>query len=281
MANNILVGDIGSTKSVWRKNFGTSSGALLHGYNPVVHAAETGHRLLVELSGTLEGLAPDAIYYFGTGIIDEHARGQVLLLLQSYFPDASITIESDMMGACQATCGDQPGTVAILGTGSNAAVFDGKSIIRKATTLGYLLGDEGSGCDIGKQLAKAYFYNTMPAHLRNVVEPFFKHDRVAFLRTMYASGAPNQLLAESVRGIADVQDDRWVNQLLRECFSSFITTHISPLKPDGPVHVIGSIGYIFSASVKREFEHAGFSTGQFIRDPVQALFEKLNHDNNT
>ena len=278
MANNILVGDIGSTKSVWRKNFGSSTGAMLHGYNPVAHAAEAGHRLLVELTGTLEGIAPDFIYYYGAGIIDEDIRQKVLHLMQPFFPAAVIRIESDMTGACLAACEDQPGTVAILGTGSNAAVFGGQHIIRKTTTLGYLLGDEGSGSDIGKELARAYFYDRMPSHLRIHVDPFFKQDRVAFLRALYASGAPNQLLAESVRGIADVQRDPWLSDLLSSRFATFIETHLVPLQPEGPIHVVGSIGYIFSVLVQRQLEHAGFTTGQFIRDPVQAIFEKLNHD---
>jgi hypothetical protein len=180
-----------------------------------------------------------------------------------------------------AACGNLPGTVAILGTGSNAACFDGQHITRKATTLGYLLGDEGSGCDIGKALAKAYFYNTMPQHIRAHVDTFFKQDRIAYLRLLHTSHSPNQLLAESVRGIAECQHDPWISTLLSNRFSIFIETHLAPLTPEGPVHVIGSIGYIFSALVRDALQQAGFMPGHIIRDPVQILFEKLNHDPTT
>jgi N-acetylglucosamine kinase-like BadF-type ATPase len=183
-----------------------------------------------------------------------------------------------MTGACVAACGHSPGTVAILGTGSNAALYDGRTIIRKAITLGYMLGDEGSGSDIGRQLARAYFYGDMPVHLRSHLDPFFRNDRIAFLRTLYSSGAPNQLLAECVKGIAELQEDPWINTLIRKCISGFISTHLTPLQPTGPVHLVGSIGYIFSGIVLDELVQAGYVPGTVIRDPVQLLFENTTHD---
>jgi glucosamine kinase len=281
MANNILVGDIGSTKSVWRKNFGSSAGILLHGYNPVVHDAGIGEQLLIELTNALEGIQPDFIYYFGAGIIDEATADQLSGKAQQYFPNATLVVKSDLMGACIAACGNEAGTVAILGTGSNAAVFDGTAITRRAATLGYMIGDEGSGNDIGKQLARAYFYDTMPSHLRAHLDPFYNNDRNAFLQNLYTSGAPNQFLAEAVKGIAEVKDDQWIAQLVRNCISNFIQTHVLPLHASGPIHVIGSIGYIFSDLVREEITRAGLTPGQFIRDPVSHLYEQLNHDKST
>jgi glucosamine kinase len=281
MANNILVGDIGSTKSVWRKNFGSSAGILLHGYNPVVHDVRIGEQLLIELTHALEGIHPDFIYYFGAGIIDQAAVDRLSGMAKQFFPEASLVIESDLMGACMAACGRNAGTVAILGTGSNAAVFDGTAIARRATTLGYMIGDEGSGNEIGKHLARAYFYHTIPTHLRSHLDPFYHNDRSAFLQNLYTSDAPNQFLAEAVKGIAEVKEDPWIDQLVRTCIAGFIQTHLLPLNAIGPIHVIGSIGYIFSAIVTEEITRAGLTPGQIIRDPVSLLYEQLNHDKST
>ena len=281
MANNILVGDIGSTKSVWLKNFGPTTQVILRGFNPIVHTAEEGARLFVELEASLEGTQPDLIYYFGAGILGDTARDKVLAMAKPIFPSATIQVESDMAGACKAACGAEPGTVAILGTGSNCAIYDGSQITRKATTLGYILGDEGSGSDIGKKLAQAYFYQTMPLHLREQLHPYFKHDRISFLQALYNSDTPNQVLAESVQGIGDQQHDPWVASLVCNCFSSFIYTHLLPLQPVGPVHLVGSIGYIFSALLQQELIKAGLTPGRILRDPVQQLFENLTHDQTT
>lgn len=278
MANNILVGDIGSTKSMWLRNFGTTARVEMRGFNPIAHSAADGIRLFVELEASLEGIKPDLIYYFGAGILDDTARDKVRVIATDFFPSASIQIESDMLGACKAACGNEAGTVAILGTGSNCAVYDGSQVIRKATTLGYLLGDEGSGSDIGKKLAQAYFYQTMPQPIRELLDPYFKNDRISFLHDLYTSSTPNQLLADCVKGIGDKQSDPWVATLVSHCFSSFIYTHLIPLQPVGPIHLIGSVGYIFSALIQHELIKAGLIPGSIIRDPVQQLFETLTHD---
>ncbi len=48
--------------------------------------------------------------------------------------------------------GDEPGFAAILGTGTNSCLYDGNDITLNIDSLGYFLGDEGSGCFIGKRI---------------------------------------------------------------------------------------------------------------------------------
>jgi N-acetylglucosamine kinase-like BadF-type ATPase len=75
-----------------------------------------------------------------------------------------------------------PEQLVILGTGSHAAVFDGTKIIRQASSLGYLLGDEGGGSDIGKELIKAYFYQQLPPKIAADMETMINGDRSDFYK---------------------------------------------------------------------------------------------------
>jgi N-acetylglucosamine kinase-like BadF-type ATPase len=52
-------------------------------------------------------------------------------------------------------CG-KPAIVCILGTGSNSCYFDGENLKIELPSLGFLIGDEGSGSAIGKQLVRRF-----------------------------------------------------------------------------------------------------------------------------
>lgn len=61
-----------------------------------------------------------------------------------------------MLAAARASCGMEEGVVCILGTGANACHYDGENITERMISLGYALGDEGSGNYIGKLTLKAF-----------------------------------------------------------------------------------------------------------------------------
>src|SRR5690606_39911910 len=48
---------------------------------------------------------------------------------------------------------------------SNACYFHGENIKEATPSLAYILGDEGSGCYMGKKLVHAYFSKKMPKDL--------------------------------------------------------------------------------------------------------------------
>lgn len=61
-----------------------------------------------------------------------------------------VTVMSDLLGAARGLFIDQPGLPCILGTGSNSCIYDGAEIVDNVKSLGFILGDEGSGAFIGK-----------------------------------------------------------------------------------------------------------------------------------
>ncbi len=274
MNKTILVGDIGSTKSTWVYSSDVSMELQLGGYNPVTQSERQGNILFESLETNMRSLEFSTIWYYGAGVIDSQIAQVVHDKLKSRFPDSRIKVYSDLTGAAFATCGDSQGTVAILGTGSHAAVWDGKRIVKQGVSLGYLLGDEGGGCDIGKALLQHYFYNTMPQAISKDFDEKLQGDRGAFLQELQTSEKPNQFLAEFARFAVLHQEHEWIQELVSTRFNVFISRHVLPLDPEGDVHVVGSIGCIFASLIKRELEKHGLSAGTFIKDPARRLLER-------
>ncbi|HET7578135.1 MAG TPA: BadF/BadG/BcrA/BcrD ATPase family protein [Bacillales bacterium] len=76
--------------------------------------------------------------------------------LRPHFMDSvSLIVESDAMGALAAGTWGEPGIVLIAGTGSIAYVGVPSGGLIRVGGWGYLLGDEGSGFDIGRKALAA------------------------------------------------------------------------------------------------------------------------------
>ncbi len=274
MNKTILVGDIGSTKSTWVYSSDVSKELQLEGYNPVVQSENQGNILFTSLLTNMRDSEVSTIWYYGAGIIDSRQSQVIEDGLKNIFPDCIIHVSSDLIGAAFAACGNNPGTVAILGTGSHAAGWDGKRIVKQAVSLGYLLGDEGGGCDLGKALLQHYFYKTMPEVISKNLDERLHGDRSTFLRELQSSDKPNQFLAEFARFAVLHQEHEWIQDLVSERFNVFISQHVLPLQPKGHVHVVGSIGCIFASLIKKELEKHSLSAGTFVKDPARRLYER-------
>jgi len=274
----ILVGDIGSTKSSWWLSGKEPKEINLPGFNPIVHELETGVNLVASLKNELKENFPHSIWYYGTGIIDDQSKQIVKGLFKKEFPGSKLIIHSDLVGAAIATCGRDAGTVAILGTGSHAAVFDGQKIIRQANSLGYILGDEGGGSDIGKSLIQSYFYNIMPQSVRLEMDKLLPKGRPGFLNDLFSSPYPNQFLATFAQLAVSMKDDAWIRELISSRFRLFLKYHLVPLVPVEPVHFLGSIGCIFADLIENELNVYSLKAGMFLQNPSARLFAMhLNH----
>ena len=274
MHEPILVGDIGSTKSTWWFGSNEPVQLKLPGYNPVTHTDISREVLFKSLRDQTGSESFSSIWYYGAGVIDQPISQAIIQDLNALFPTSTIHVHSDLAGACFATCGERSGTTAIVGTGSHAAIWDGSKIVRQATALGYVLGDEGSGCDIGKALIQAYFYKEMPEHIRPMMDEKIPKGRSGFFAEFHASTAPNQFLADFARVAASFEDDPWIRTLISSRFDLFIKKHLLPLAPEGQIHVVGSIGSIFASLIKHELIKNHLTAGNFLQDPARRLFER-------
>ena len=171
----ILIVDSGSTKTDWCFVSHKHTTHTIHtkGINPVVQSQEEV-RQTIEVDMEVEARQKainlndvDQIHYYGAGCVADktHIIGQTLRNV--FHKNAAITIESDIMAACHALCGNKEGLVCILGTGSNSCLYDGQKMTLHTPPLGFILGDEGSGAALGKLIVNAVFKGLLSQQLCN------------------------------------------------------------------------------------------------------------------
>ncbi|TND08856.1 MAG: hypothetical protein FD123_1710 [Bacteroidetes bacterium] len=163
-----LIADSGSTKTDWRL---AGPGGQLHqaqteGYNPYyISEDDMAAGLRKHLQPQLMSLGVNTVqqvFFYGAGCANEEKCKTVSAAIRSVFRPDLVEVHSDMLGAARALCGRRAGIAAILGTGSNSCFYDGNQIVSARPSLGYVLGDEGSGAHLGKQLVRAFLYGDLP-----------------------------------------------------------------------------------------------------------------------
>lgn len=274
----ILVADCGATKADWAlaDNDGTVKVVHTRGFNPVVHPPELLRGEVALLANDLLSSAqPSRIYYYGAGCWDLRRKGVVSQELSLVWPEAEVIIMHDLLGAARATCGDRPGIACILGTGSNTCLYDGNDVIDNVTNLGYLLGDEGSGSYLGKQLLRAYFYRELDATLQEAFEEYAELNRQTVLDKVYESDTPNVYLASYTKFLGQHLQHPLVQRIVFNGFAEFIDRHVRKYRGHLglPIHFIGSIAFYFKDILSVVLAERDMQLGKFIQKPIDELIK--------
>ena len=177
-----------------------------------------------------------------------------------------------MMGAAIALFGKGRGIACILGTGANSCLFDGEAVVDRAVSLGYLIGDEGSGCYIGRKLVRAYFYGLMPNDLQAIFEAEYQLELTAFIDRVYHQPEASRYLAGFTRFAGKHQDHPFVHQLVKECLEDFIEVFVLryPNCHELPIGFVGSVAYHFKEILQECLEAQGFHLAKVMASPLEA-----------
>src|SRR5690554_4741519 len=183
----ILVVDSGSYKSDWMfHSEGKDVQIRAKGINPFF-TSEKGAIKIVQQIHELKPFINEIseIYFFGSGCTSPDRREIISNALSHVFPQAFISVDTDVIGSAYATCGNSEGFIAILGTGSYTSVFDGESIQPGKQCLGYVLGDIGSGAWFGINLVTSFLYETLPYELHLDFEERYALNKEKVVENVY------------------------------------------------------------------------------------------------
>lgn len=273
----ILIADSGSTKTDWKlveQNQLKSITTI--GFNPVYHSiSRISDEMAKAFTDPTENERVKSIFYYGSGC-QEHSRKLIVATaLGKVFPNASVQVEHDLMGAARAACGHQAGIVCILGTGSNSCLYDGQHIADQVTNLGYMLGDEGSGIYLGRLLLSSYFYRELPNHLTKALDEWIPGGRAEVLDKVYNSEAPQAYIASFTKFLFEHQDHHHIRQILDQGLSDFVRRHIMKYQDHQklPIYFIGSVAFYFRDLIDAILANHGMQMGQFLRHPIDHLVE--------
>lgn len=272
MSGVVIVADGGSTKCHWVIfGGGVDIDIVTEGANPVMMTAEQMLSAWGALARVLPKRGVEAVHYYGAGCVGGDVNERVRQALTLLSGCDNVEVQSDMLGAARATLGSAAGVAYILGTGCNSCLYDGEGITSSVRPLGYILGDEGSGADIGKHIAADALKGLLPA---NVTEAFFRFaeaDYRGIIDRVYAQPRANAYLATFARFAAQWMSDVRVATVVRERLDMFLRRNVL-LYPrqslSGGVSFVGGIAHQFEGALRDVCAARGIEVKAVLADPV-------------
>jgi glucosamine kinase len=280
----ILIADSGSTKTDWAAISLTENPIFFQskGYNPYfVDALTIASTLSEVLPKTIDTNSVKEIFFFGAGCFD-FKRSIIENGLKTVFKNAHISVDIDLKGAAVALLGNQPGFAGIIGTGTNSCLFDGKNIIQNIDSLGYILGDEGSGSYIGKKLLADFIRGYMPKKLRDLFEEKYKQTKENIYENLYQSKLGTKYCASFVPFLKDYPtiEATYQELVLTNCFEAFFNNLVAkyPNYKEYSFNCVGSIAYHFKAPLIKVANQFGMAEGKILKSPIDGLVSHFSEN---
>src|SRR5690606_2768069 len=252
---------------------GLVTGFQTSGINPYLLSSEEIHQLLRDSLKPDTIQQPERIYFYGAGCSAPDQQEKLFRILSSFFKDAEIHVACDMLAAARSLCGEKPGIVCILGTGSNSCFYDGQEIKERHVSLGYLAGDEGSGNYLGKRILQYYAYKTFDEELNHSFEQLFGQDAGAIVRRLYSEPFPNRYLASFVQLLKQNRGHYMVENIIEDGLNDFFHFHIMKFRQSWnyPLYFTGSIAFEFEDVLKTLCSQYEFDLGRIEKSPADGL----------
>lgn len=274
----ILVADSGTTKTEWCtiSDRGTSETVVTPGINPFYQETENISAILHKEFTAAKKF--DAIYFYGTGCINQKKQDVVKKALLKVFETEHIFIGSDLLAAAHSLCQDKPGFACILGTGSNSCYYNGSEIVANVSPLGFILGDEGSGAVLGKKLIGDVLKKQLPQFL---IDDFFEtyHTSAAeILENVYKKPFPSRYLAGYTKFLSKNIKHPEIENIVSTGFGEFVTRNLLqyPEIDRTPIHFTGSIAFYFEEQLRKVIDKQHLILGNIERTPMTGLVRYHN-----
>jgi glucosamine kinase len=274
----ILIADGGSTKTNWCQLSDAGQRVYFNteGYNPdFVDTPTIVASLQKNLPDTIPSQDVNEIYFYGAGVSSPAKAEVIASALRQLFPSAHrVEVTEDLLAAARALLGHSAGFAAILGTGTNSCIYDGHKITYNVDSLGYFLGDEGSGSFLGKRLLRDYMRGLLPDGLQEALRVEYEvGGRNDIIDQLYNKPLPNRYLASFAKFAYDHNNVSYCRQIVVESFQAFFQNIVRhyPNYQQYSFNCIGSVGYNFRDALTQVANEHGMQVGKIIRSPIDDL----------
>ncbi len=271
-----LLADSGATKTDWFlfNEDGVHSRLRTSGINPMIqNEVEIRTGPLKDLTELLGNTKVSQIHYYGAGLRTADKAETIRNLLKEIFPKAELGVYHDLLGAARAACGHQEGITCILGTGSNSCWYDGENIKAEIGGHGYVLGDEGSGADLGKNLIKMALDHELVHDVVAQIEAHAGKSLLDIRNEAYAHPKPNYYFASYSRFIADNIENPIYQGLVLGRFTTFLGKTVIRYSDyaNKDINFVGSIAKVFERELRKACEIFSLKFGRIVPAPAEAL----------
>lgn len=275
---NLLIADSGSTKTEWvlLNEKGEKQFFLSDGLNPYFRTfGQLSEAIREGVKKDLKDIKIDRIYFYGSGSGNESRKAILGNAIRENFGEANINIESDLLGAAIACFGREKGIACILGTGSNSCVYNGKKIEKGIPSLGFVLGDEGSGGYFGKRILNGYYYKTMPNDLRQAIDETRDMTLEGILHKVYEEPQANRFVASFSKILGTYKDHPYIQEMVRKGFEAFTDKQLAYFDEATSLNIgfVGSIAAVYEDILTDVLKERDMHLSIIIRKPLERLVE--------
>jgi N-acetylglucosamine kinase-like BadF-type ATPase len=271
----LLIADSGSTKTDWcllsngkKKNFQTQ------GINPYfLQESDILSIFQNEIKPAILKTPIDEIHFYGAGINSEDKKKVIEKSLKLHFQIKKVHTYSDMLAAARASCQQEKGIACILGTGSNSCYYNGKTIGYKTKALGYILGDEGGGTQLGKKVLQYHLHGIFDKELQDAFTDRFDTDADTLLENIYRKPFANRYIAQFASFIFEHRGHYMIENIAEDCINDFFINHLLqyPQVWKVPVHFSGSVAFYLKDMIELHCEQYEIECGQIVQKPIKGL----------
>lgn len=217
----------------------------------------------------------EKIFFYGSGCGTAANVKKIEDEFLEIFPYAEVRIKEDLTAAAYAAYDGRPTMVCILGTGSNSCFFDGEKIRIDLPSLGFLIGDEGSGSALGKNLLRRYFMKKLPQDLELAFRNTYNLTIDEAIKNMYHNPRANAYLGSFNKFIADHKGHPYFQNMVFDEMKNFLDYQVLPYKEAGEVEInfIGYIAYIYEDILRAAAAELNLSVGRVVQKPIESLVD--------
>ncbi len=269
----------GSRFSDWRlaEKGKIVTGFRTMGINPYLH----DERFILQLLNKNNNLINYAeqirrIHFFGAGSSSSERKEKIATVFQQFFKNAKVNVDHDVKASAISTFGDERGLIGILGSGSNAAYFNGKKTANNNFGMGYILADEGSANWIGRMLLKSFLNEVMPDDLREKFISRYPLDRKQILDKVYNQANPTLFLTSFADFVMENHKHRFVKKIIYRGFKLYMETYMLPLTkqyPEAKVNFTGSVAAGYEEWLRDVAGSYDIQVGTVVREPIHNLLK--------
>lgn len=217
----------------------------------------------------------EKLFFYGSGCGTPDNREKVKKEFVKTFPNAEVIIKEDMTAAAYAAYNGKPAIVCILGTGSNSCFFDGDKIRIDLPSLGFLIGDEGSGSALGKNLLRRFFMKKLPKDLEAEFISTYHLTIEEAIRSMYHNPRANAYLGEFNKFVADHRKHPYFQNMVFDEMKNYLDYQVLPYPEAGEVEInfIGYIAFIYEDILRAAAAELNLSIGTVVQKPIESLVD--------
>jgi len=267
-----LIADNGGSKSDWAfiENKRIFSG-------PSINLFSSDENIVLQIKNIIPSdllISKGLIIDFYTAGLSDFIKLKLSKIFVKFFKNIKINIFSDMLAASRALFKKQNGIACILGTGSNCAYFDGVKNHKITRSLGYLLGDEGSGYYLGRELLVQYCQNKLPSSLTKILEGEKKINKEKLISNIYSIENPKFYIASFSIFLKNHESNPFIQKIIHSSILKFLATH--PFKYpnfcDYRFGFVGSVAFNFNNYIYLIMKEKGIKC-IVLQKPIENLVD--------